>query len=263
MSFLAHLEELRWHLVRSVVALLLCAILIFSFQESFYRYVLLVYLDGNAMSYRWFCDFFALLGQESDFCNLSFNPVLQSLNFTDQLTNAIWVSLIFGFVVAFPYIVWEFWRFVAPGLSATEIKKSKLYIGFISLFFTLGVLFAYFIIIPVSIYFFYNYQITEAVNNQFTLNSYTSLVTNTLLWIGISFELPVIIYFIAKLGLVQAATLKKGRSYAFVIILILSAIITPPDFISQIAVSLPLWLLYEVGVYAAVRVEKNILKNDK
>lgn len=261
MSFLSHLEELRWHFFRVIVVLLLATILLFVFQEKIYQHIILVHLQPDALSYQFFCRLFSFFGGESTFCNLHFSNKLQSLGFTDQFTNALWTSFVFGFIVSFPYIIWEFWRFIAPGLSTNELKKSKQYLFFASFFFLLGMLFAYFVIIPLSVYFFYDYQITDAIENRFTLASYVSLVTHTLLWIGLAFELPLLIIFIAKLGLISVQTLKKYRSYAVVLILLLSAVLTPPDPGSQIIVAIPLMLLYEMGIWGAKMVEKRTAYN--
>jgi len=169
---------------------------------------------------------------------------------------AIWSSLILGFVVAFPYIISELWKFISPGLLENERKYSKGFIFSTSLLFFIGVLFSYFIIIPLSVYFFYNFQISDKVQNIFKIDAYINLVNNTLLGVALFFELPVIIFFLSKIGLVSPEFLKKYRKHALVLVLILSAVITPPDVASQIIVSVPIMLLYEIGIY----VSKIVLK---
>ena len=257
MSFLAHLEELRWHLVRSALAIFIIAIILFTFQEQVYEDFLLAHRNPDFITYRLFCDLFKTFNMESAFCNVEFNTTLQSLELTQQLMNSIWSSLILGLILAFPYIIWEFWRFIAPGLHQNERKKSKGFIFAASVLFFLGVAFSFYLIAPVSIHFLYNYQITDMIQNQFTMNSHISLVTNMLLGVSIMFELPVIIYFLAKIGLVTPEFLKKYRKHALVAVLILAAIITPPDVASQVIVAIPVLILYEISIKVAQLVIKN------
>lgn len=259
MSFLDHLEELRWHLVRSFIAIFVVAILVFININYIFDNILLAHLKPNFSTYQFFCKVFSAIGIDSSFCNIQFNQTLQSLNPTQQLMTAIWASLILGFVVAFPYVLWEIWRFIAPGLHQSERKKSRGFIFTASLLFFLGILFSYFIIIPMSVYFFYNFQISDAVQNNFKLDAYISLITNTLLGVAVFFELPIVIFFLSKIGLISPEFLKKYRKHAFVLVLILSAIITPPDVASQIIVSLPIMVLYEIGI----RVSSWVLKREK
>ena len=153
--------------------------------------------------------------------------------------------------------LWEVWRFIVPGLHEQEVKKSRGFILIASLLFFVGVLFSFFVILPMSVYFFYNYEITDMIQNQFTMDSHIGLVTNTLLGVAIMFELPVIIYFLSKIGLVTPAFLKKYRKHALVLVLILAAIITPPDVASQVIVSIPILILYEIGIKVSKRVIKN------
>ena len=260
MSFLDHLEELRWHLVRSVAAIFIVAIVIFTFQTEVYENFLFAHKKPDFITYKWFCELFTNIGIESKFCNLHFPQKLQSLALTQQLMNAIWTSLILGFIVAFPYVLWEIWRFIAPGLHSTEQKKSKGFIFISSFLFFLGVAFSYYVIVPMSVYFFYNYQITDMIENNFKMESYIGLVTNTLLGVALVFELPVIVYFLTKIGLVTPQFLKTYRKHALVAVLILAAIITPPDIASQVIVAIPILILYEISIYVSKFVSKNQLK---
>lgn len=262
MSFLDHLEELRWHLVRSVAAIFILAIILFAFAKEVYDYFLLAHLSPDFITYNIFCEFFNLFGADSAFCNVSFGEKkLQSIHVTSQLMNSIWSSLILGIIIAFPYILWEMWRFIAPGLTKEEIKKSKGFIFIASFLFFLGVLFSFYVIAPISIHFLYNYQITDAIQNSFTLESHISLVTNMLLGVSILFELPVLIYFLTKIGLITPEFLKKYRKHALVVVLILAAIITPPDVASQVVVAIPILFLYEIGIMVSRKVIKNQEKN--
>jgi len=260
MSFLAHLEELRWHLVRSFCAIFVIAIVLFSFSKYVYEDFLLAHQKGDFITYRVFCKVFSFFNLESAFCNVSFeNTTLQSIELTQQLMNSIWSSFILGLIIAFPYILWEIWRFIKPGLHKNEIKKSRGFIFIASFLFFLGVLFSFYVIAPISVHFLYNYQITDMIENNFTMDSHISLVTNILLGVAIMFELPVVIYFLSKIGLITPSFLKKYRKHALVVVLILSAIITPPDVASQIIVAVPIMFLYEISI----SVSKYVIKKDE
>lgn len=261
MSFLAHLEELRWHLVRSVSAIFIVAIAVFVFKEFIFTHVIFAHKKPDFITYETFCNVFTSLGMETDFCNITFPDKLQSIRPMSQLMNALWSSLIIGFIVSFPYILWEFWRFIAPGLHPNEVKKSRGFIFTSSFLFFVGAIFSYFVIIPISVYFFFEFQISTEVQNQFTLGSYISLVTSTLIGVALMFELPVIVYFLSKIGLVTPMFLRRYRKHALVIVLILSAIITPPDVASQVIVSIPILILYEISIMVSNRIYKKQQKN--
>ncbi|MEN8765438.1 MAG: twin-arginine translocase subunit TatC [Wenyingzhuangia sp.] len=248
MSFLDHLEELRWHLVRSTICILIVAVILFVFQKTVYNEFLLAHLNPNFLTYKWFCEVFTQLGMDSDFCNLTFNAKLQSLSPTNQLMNAMWSSFILGFIISFPYVIFEMMKFITPGLTSSEQKKSRGFIIISTLLLILGLTFSFFVIVPMSVYFFYNYQITETIVNNFQFDSYITLITNTLLGISLVFELPLVVYFLTKFGLITPDFLKKYRKHALVLVLIVSAIITPPDIASQVIVAIPVLILYEVSI---------------
>lgn len=248
MSFLDHLEELRWHLVRSTICILIVAVILFVFQKTVYNEFLLAHLNPNFLTYKWFCEVFTQLGMDSDFCNLTFNAKLQSLSPTNQLMNAMWSSFILGFIISFPYVIFEMMKFITPGLTSSEQKKSRGFIIISTLLLILGLTFSFYVIVPMSVYFFYNYQITETIVNNFQFDSYITLITNTLLGISLVFELPLVVYFLTKFGLITPDFLKKYRKHALVVVLIVSAIITPPDIASQVIVAIPVLILYEVSI---------------
>ncbi|MEN8826565.1 MAG: twin-arginine translocase subunit TatC [Wenyingzhuangia sp.] len=248
MSFLDHLEELRWHLVRSTICILIVAVILFVFQKTVYNEFLLAHLNPNFLTYKWFCEVFTQLGMDSDFCNLTFNAKLQSLSPTNQLMNAMWSSFILGFIISFPYVIFEMMKFITPGLTSSEQKKSRGFIIISTLLLILGLTFSFYVIVPMSVYFFYNYQITETIVNNFQFDSYITLITNTLLGISLVFELPLVVYFLTKFGLITPDFLKKYRKHALVLVLIVSAIITPPDIASQVIVAIPVLILYEVSI---------------
>ncbi len=261
MSFLDHLEELRWHIVRSFSAIFIVAFFVFIYIKVIFDQVLLAHLKPDFLTYQFFCKAFSFIGIDSSFCNIEFKQTLQVLNPTQQLMTAIWSSLILGFVISFPYVLWEMWRFISPGLNKNERKRSRGFIFYASLLFFLGILFSYYVIIPMSVYFFYNFSIGDAIQNNFKLEAYIGLVTNTLIGVALFFELPIIIYFLSKIGLITPQFLKTYRKHALVLVLILSAIITPPDIASQIIVSVPIMFLYEVSIHISNFVIKKQLKN--
>ncbi len=264
MSFLGHLEELRWHLVRSVAAIFILAIVFFIYATEIYDNFLLAHIQPDFITYQLFCDFFQLFGMDSAFCNVSFaDKKLQSIKVASQLMNSIWSSLILGIIISFPYILWEIWRFVAPGLTDNEVNKSRGFIFTASFLFFLGVLFSFYVIAPISVHFLYNYQISDSIVNSFTLQSHIGLITNMLLGVSILFELPVLVFFLTKIGLITPEFLKKYRKHALVVVLILAAIITPPDIASQVIVAIPILILYEVSIRVSKMVIKKQQKNER
>ncbi|ARV05525.1 twin arginine-targeting protein translocase TatC [Polaribacter sp. SA4-10] len=263
MSFLGHLEELRWHLVRSAAAIFIIAILLFVFQKEVYDNFLLAHRRADFVTYQFFCDFFTFFGFDSTFCNVEFKDNLISLKPTQQLMNAIWSSLILGIIISFPYLLWEIWRFISPGLTSKEVNKSRGFIFIASFLFFCGIAFSFYVIAPISIHFLYNYQITDLIQNNFTMDSHIGLVTNMLLGVSILFELPVLVFFLTKIGLVTPEFLKKYRKHSLVVVLILAAIITPPDIASQIIVAIPILILYEISIKVSKMVIKKQQKNEQ
>lgn len=250
MSFLEHLEELRWRVVRSLVAIVLVAILAFIFKGVVFDVFILAPKDPDFITYRFFCALSHRLGLSDAFC-LSTTFQLQNIDMSGQFTSHIMVSIVTGIVVAFPYVFYQFWSFVAPGLKASEKSTARGAVLATSVLFFLGVAFGYLLIAPLSVQFLGNYSVSEQVENIIRLNSFISIVTMTSLSGGIVFQLPIVIYFLAELGLVTPQVLRKYRRHAIVGVLIISAVITPPDISSQILVSLPLIFLYEVSIYIA------------
>jgi sec-independent protein translocase protein TatC len=185
---------------------------------------------------------------------------LINTNMSGQFTTHVMVAFFTGLVIAFPYLLWEIWRFIKPALYEKEKKYANGLVFWGTFLFTLGILFGYYIITPMSVYFFGNYQVSSDVNNQINLSSFVDTVVSTTFWTGIVFELPIIVYFLAKIGIVGPATLRSVRKISYMAILIVAAIITPPDVTSQIIVSIPLFILYEISIVIAARVVKNNLK---
>lgn len=262
MSFLDHLEELRWHLVRSTIAVLVLAIVAFMFKGFIFDVLIFGPTKPDFPTYAMFCEISRYLGMEI-FCYQEMPFTIQSRTMTGQFSAHMWTSIYVGIIVAFPYILYELWKFISPGLKDKERSSSRGFIGIASVLFFLGVLFGYYLITPLSINFLGSYQVSEEVINQFDLDSYISLVRTSVLACGIVFELPILMYILTKIGLVTPEILKKYRKFALIIVLILSAIITPPDVVSQIIVAIPILILYEVSIYISKIVIRNQLREEK
>ncbi len=262
MSFLDHLEELRWHLVRSTLAVVVLALVAFIFKGFIFDTVIFGPTDPNFPTYRFFCNISQSFGMDS-FCFQEMPFQIQSRKMAGQFSAHMWTSIYAGLIIAFPYILYEFWRFISPGLKKKERRSSRGFIFVASLLFFLGVLFGYYLITPLSINFLGNYQVSEEVRNQFDLESYISLVRTSVLACGIVFELPILMYILTKIGLVTPEGLRKYRKFALIIVLVLSAVITPPDIVSQIIVAIPILILYEVSIYISKFVIRNQKRNEK
>lgn len=262
MSFLDHLEELRWLLVRSAIAILIGGIIAFTFNEFIFDTVIFGPKSGDFITYQFFCDLAQQYNLDKSFCNKELPFEIQNRTMDGQLSVLIWTCISVGFIISFPYILWEFWKFISPALYKNEKKHAKTFIFISSLLFFLGVAFGYFVLVPLSINFLTNTQISAIVENSIDINSYISLVKTTSLATGLIFELPIIIFFLAYLGLITDDFLKEYRKYAYVLILIIAAVVTPPDVISQVIVSIPMIILYEASILIAKIITKRRLKNE-
>jgi sec-independent protein translocase protein TatC len=251
MSFLDHLEELRKHLIRIFIVVILFAIVAFVFSKYIFDYIIFAIAKPNFVTYKVMCKI-----TSGAYCFDSITYNFQSLEMGEQFSTDIWMAITFGIIFAFPFILWEIWKFISPALYTNEKKHAVSFIIVASLLFFLGVFFGYFIIAPLSINFFGNYKVNELVSNDFKLSSFIGLIKTSVLASGVMFELPVIIFFLAKLGLVDSEGLKKYRKIMLIVILALSAIITPPDILSQIIVAIPVMALYELSIYIAKFMEK-------
>ena len=255
MSFLEHLEVLRWHLIRSISAIMIFAIVAFIFKDFIFNIIILAPKTPDFITNEMLCK----LGQYVDTETLCINSKpfqIINIKLAGQFTTHITVSLITGFLFAFPYVFLEFWRFVLPALKNQEKKHSRGAVFFSSILFTLGALFGYYIIVPLSVHFLGTYKVSGDVLNQINLNSYIQTFTSVILASAVIFELPIFIFFLSKIGLVTPSILKKYRKHSLIIILALSAVITPPDIFSQILVSLPLIILYEIGIIISKKITK-------
>lgn len=249
MSFLDHLEELRWHLIRSVVAIVLVACVAFVMKDFIFDTVLFGPKKMDFPTYRFFCKIATFFGIDSEFCSDSLPFTIQNRTMAGQFSAHIWTSIWAGFIIAFPYVLWEVWRFISPGLHKNERRHSRGFILVASALFFMGVLFGYYVVAPLSINFLGTYQVSKEVLNEIDIGSFIATVRASVIACGIMFELPIIIYFLTKVGLVTPEILKKYRKIALVVVLILSAVITPPDVASQIVVSVPVLILYQISIY--------------
>lgn len=262
MSFLDHLEDLRWLLVRSTIAILIAATIIFFVSDYIFDEIIFGPTRPDFITYRFFCDLSHQLGFADSICVTDMDFVIQNTDMEGQVTILVWTCITAGFILAFPYILWELWRFISPALYEKERKNAKLFIFTTSVLFFLGVLFGYFVITPMSVNFFATFKVSEVIKNEFNLDSYISMVKTSVVACGLFFELPIIIFFLTKLGLVTASFLRKYRKYAIVIVLIVAAIVTPPDVVSQIIVSIPMLMIYEGSIIISAFVGKQKLKSE-
>ena len=256
MSFLEHLEALRWHIIRSLGSVFVVGIAAFLAKNFIFDVVLLGPTKSNFLTYRWICGFSERL------CFYPEGLEIITRDISEQFLSHIKVSIWLGLIVAFPYIFYEFWKFVKPGLYSNEQKVTKGVVFICSSLFITGVLFGYFVISPFAVTFLSSYSVSDDILNTTTLTSLVNSMTMFTIPTGLIFELPIVIYFLAKVGLITAASMKKYRKHAAVVILVLAAIITPPDVITQFLIGFPLYMLFETGIIIAKRVEKNQAKEN-
>ena len=255
MSFLEHLEELRWHIIRSILAIVILMIVAFLFKNIIFDSVILAPKSPDFITARLLCR----LGEYLNTTALCINTQqlnLISIKMSGQLTTHITVSLVAGLILAFPVILWEFWQFFKPALKENESRYAKGAVFASSMLFFLGVAFGYFLLAPLSIHFLGSYEISPEVVNQINIRSYIGTITSICLATGLVFELPIIAFFLTKIGLITPNFMRQYRKHAIVVIFVLSAIITPPDIFSQTLVSIPLLILYEVSIMISARVMK-------
>ncbi len=255
MTFLEHLEELRWHLMRSILAIVIFSIGAIVFHRFIFDKVIFGILDENFPLYRAFCKLSYWLYDSDKICFNTIELNTQNLEVSGQFIYLMVVSFTVGLILAAPYILWEFWRFLKPALKPKEQKNTTGIVLATSLLFLTGVAFGYYVLAPLSINFFVNFQLTDKITNEFTMQSFISFVSTLTLASGIVFELPLIVFFLAKLGIISSDFLKKYRKHAVIVILILASIITPPHLMSQILLTIPVYFLYEVGIFIARRIE--------
>jgi sec-independent protein translocase protein TatC len=266
MTFMDHLEALRWHIMRSVIVWLSAAIAIFVFIDWIYDNIILAPSSEKFITYGTLCRFGRWLGVGDSLCMPPVKIDFQVNEVNGTFTSAINIAMIGGVIVAFPYIFWELWRFVKPALSAKEKKYARGSILWVSLCFFAGAAFGYYLLAPFTFNFLATFTLGKsgAIQYKPTINDYIDSLTNLILGCGIAFELPILAFVLAKIGLITSGFLKKYSKYAFVIILLIAAIITPsPDMTSQIIVAAPLLLLYWISILLVARVDRQKAKEEK
>lgn len=249
MSFLEHLEELRWHVVRSLAAVLIFTIGAFIAAPWIFQNIIFAPARVDFPTFVWLCNLGQLLGSGDALCVQEIPFKVQSRFMTGQFSMHIVSSFVIGIIVAFPYVTWELWRFIKPGLYPREKNSSRGAVAAISFLFLLGVMFGYYIMSPVMISFLANYQISDMIVNEFDITSYVGTVVGVVFGSGVLFQLPVVMFFLTKVGIVTPSFLRRYRKHAVVIILVIGAIVTPTaDPLSQSLISIPLYLLYEISI---------------
>jgi sec-independent protein translocase protein TatC len=255
MSFLDHLEALRWHLLRSVSAVLIFSVAAFIAKDFVFGVLILGPSKVDFFTYRVLCDLGNYLGLPA-LCIDELPFTIQSRQMTGQFSMHMTSSMVVGLIAAFPYLFWEVWRFISPGLYDKERSAARGAVFFVSFLFLSGAAFGYYVLTPMSINFLANYQLDPSIANEFDITSYVSTLSMLVLASALMFQLPVVVYFLSMSGLVTSKMLKAYRKHSIVVILIVSAIITPPDVVSQLLIAIPILVLYEVGILIAMRLEK-------
>ncbi|CAG5071867.1 Sec-independent protein translocase protein TatCd [Dyadobacter sp. CECT 9623] len=263
MSFIGHLEELRWHVIRAVGSILVFAILAFIYIKEIYHYVIIAPSRPDFWTYRMLCKLGDAVGYE-ELCVKALNFKLQVIGMGDSFTMSMTSAVIAGLIFAFPYAFWEIWRFIKPGLKPAERRSARGAVFYVTFLFFSGVLFGYYVVSPLAINFLANYTLDESIINEFSLASYISLVATLTLACGIAFQLPIVVFVLAKVGVLTPVFMREYRKHSFIVILIVAAVITPsPDIYSQVLVAIPLFVLYEVSIIVAARVEREKLREEK
>lgn len=256
MSFIDHLEELRWHMIRGIAAIIICSIGAFVFITPIFDHIILAPTRENFATYSLFCDLSKFLGLGKALCLKTTTLNFQVLDITAEFMISLKAAVTIGFITAFPYVAWESWRFLEPALLDNEKKHATGIVFFVSLLFFIGVAFGYFVLTPFSVNFFANYKLSDMIVNQFRITSYISLLTTIVMAAGIMFQLPIAVYILSKIGLLTPQFMRANRRYAFVVILVIAAIITPADVWTQILVTIPVYFLYEFSVLICARIYK-------
>ncbi len=262
MSFIDHLEELRWHLIRAVIAILVFSVAAFISVDFVFNTIIFGPARIDFWTFRKLCEIAEMVNVPA-MCIDTLDFKIQSRQMTGQFTMHITSSFVIGLIVAFPYVFWEFWRFISPGLHMTERAISRGAVFSVTVLFTAGVLFGYFIMSPLAVSFLAGYQVSDLVNNEFDITSYISTLSSLVLGSGLLFQLPIVVYFLSKLGIVTPELMRHYRKHAIVVILILGAVFTPPDPLSQILIAFPLFGLYQFSIYISAGVHRRAAKKAK
>lgn len=251
MSFFDHLEELRWHLFRSVIAIIAIGIALFVMRKEVIGGVFMTPFDSEFFTFKILCQYVS-----EQFCNINIPVEIQAISPYEQFMKAMVYSFFGGLIISFPYVTWEFWRFIRPALTKKEVKKVRWNVVTTSLLFFVGVGFGYFVILPISIQFLSNFVLFEEASNIWRIGDVINFELLLLFGTGFLFQLPVVVYYLSRLGFVTPEFLRKYRKHSIVVLLVVAAMVTPPDPFSQILIFLPLILLYEIGIFVSARVKR-------
>lgn len=262
MSFLDHLEALRWHIIRSAAAVLIMAIIAFIFSEYIFDYIIIAPKNPDFITYRILCKLTTLFTGDDSLCIKEIPITLINIDMAGQFSTDVIVSFFSGLILSLPYVVWEIWRFIKPALHEQERKNTKGFVFYVSSLFLTGILFGYYLILPLSINFLGNYKVSSEVYNQISLGSYISTTITLCMASGIVFQLPILVYILSRLGLVTPEFMRKYRKHSIIVILFISAVITPPDITSQILVAIPIVILYEISIFISSSVQKKLLNKN-
>lgn len=259
MSFMAHLEALRWHLVRSAVVIVILGVTCFVMNDFLFDVVIFGPLQQDFISYRALCEMGHKIGAGDVMCMTVKTPHLQTLSASEQFFTHMWIALLGGLILSAPYVLWELWKFIRPALKTNEASPVRYFVIVASILFFIGILFGYYLLFPMSYNFLINYKLSSSdiVQTNNTLDDYISLISTMTLVSGLVFELPILVYFLTRMTLLTPGFMRKYRKYAVVVILIVAAVITPsPDVTSQMVVAIPMYLLYEISIFVSVYVVK-------
>lgn len=257
MPFFAHIEALRWHIVRGVIVVVCLGFLLFFFNDILFGKIIFGPRHQDFITYKVICKLGQKFLGDNSTCIQVAGQELINTDLAGQFTMHLWVSFIGGLILGMPYVLWELWRFIKPALKNTETKPVKGFVVVSTFLFLIGVCFSYFLIFPLTWNFLAPYQVSKDVNNLISFDSYVSNLTTLTLAFGLVFEMPVVVYFLSRMGLMTPAFMRKYRRHAVVVILVLSAFITPTsDIPTQLAVFAPLYVLYEVSIFVAAYVNK-------
>lgn len=261
MTFFDHIDELRSHLMRSVIAIFLGAVLAFFNKYILFDIIIFGPMRIDFLSYRILCKLSYWAKGTDEYCIKSINFELKNIDMTGQFTQHLWIAFIAGVIIAFPYILWQLWRFIKPALSKKEIGYARGLVFFSSILFFIGIAFGYFFLAPVSVSFMGSYKVSELVSNEINLESYISFVSTITFACGLMFEMPILVYFLVKIGILSSKLMSKYRKHALVVILVLAAVLTPsPDMASQILMAIPLYALFELSIFIAKGVESKKIR---
>lgn len=263
MSFLDHLEELRWHVVRSAFAIVIFMIVAFAFTPWIFDNIVFAPSKPSFPTFQALCRLGEITGAKDKLCVEEIPFKIQSRYMTGQFTMQFLSAFVIGLILAFPYVFWEIWRFIKPGLHIKERLVTRGAVFWVTFLFTLGILFGYYVLCPMSIWFFSSYTISDVIVNEFDITSYVQTIVALVFGSGLLFQLPIVVYFLTKIGMLTPQFMRTYRKHAVVVILILAALITPPDPLSQTIIAVPLYVLYEVSIFVSAAVIRNKRKREE